>query len=147
MDRVDTWRLTNWQGNGFWDFSLPLEDYIFDKVDRFLSSPRFSYDRLEAFQNEIAQQIADSLEAWQPRYRIVEPFDLIYEANNIVLVWGGNGGLRDDEASPAGYNVYRSADPFRERDRGERLAFVEGTRYVDRDPPDDMAFYRVEVVF
>jgi len=78
---------------------------------------------------------------------MVESFDLIYEANNIVLVWGGNEGFGNGEAVPEGYIVYRSASPFRENNSGERLAFVEGTRYVDHDPPINMAFYRVEVVF
>ncbi len=145
---VDTWRLTNPDGNGLWDYTFPLEDWVFAKTEQFLNSPRFNYDRLEAFQGEIAQQVADSLEAWSPTYPITEVVGLIFIDNNILLIWGepdedGNGGRN----LPGGYAVYRSDHPFRDGDRGTRLAIVEETEYIDTDPLPGAAFYRIEALF
>lgn len=144
---VDTWRLTNPDDNGIYDFVFPLETYIYNKTQRFLNSPRFSYDRLEAFQNEVAQQAADSLDAWRPTYYVTEVLQAVYEDNNIILVWEEGDDDRFGGLSPRGYNVYRNSHPFREGDSGELAAFVEGTRFSDDNPPSSGAFYRVEVAF
>jgi len=144
---VDTWKLTNPGGTGIYDFLLPLETYFYNKTLRFVDSPAFSYERLVAFQSEVAQQAADSLAAWRPTYLVTEGFEAIFEDNNIVLVWSGDGGGEFGGLSPRGYTVYRENHPFREGDTGERIGFVEEPRFVDRNPPSDGAFYRVAVTF
>ncbi|MFH0765874.1 MAG: hypothetical protein V2A61_05580 [Calditrichota bacterium] len=147
---VNTWKLVNPEGTGYWDWAFPLEDYMFAKVDRFVHSPQFSYDRLRAFQNEMAQQIADSMAAWHPQYISTEVFDLVFLGNNIELRWGEMQGLRGEGGAPIPprqYAVYRSSEPFRDHNRGERIAEVELPRYLDENPPTNNAFYRVEALF
>ncbi len=146
---VNTWKLTNPQHTGIWDYTFPLEDWVFAKTERFVNSPMYDHDRLEAFQNQTARQVADSLDAWHPSSDVTEIFEVGVEDNNIRLVWNGelDRDLYGGDLSPRGYNVYRSDEPFRDGERGELIAFVEGTRYVDRDAPNGRAFYRVKVVF
>lgn len=144
---VDTWRLTNPEGTGIYDFILPLETYFYEKSVRFLESPSFNYDRLSTFQSLVARQAADSLRNWRPTYAVTERFEAIYEDNNIVLIWEEEDDELLEAHAVSGYNVFRSDYPFREGSRGEPLAFVEETRYVDRNPPVEGAFYRIEAVF
>lgn len=143
---VNTFKLRNESGTGFWDYAIPLEDMVFNKVHRFLRSPNFHYDRLEAFQNEMAQQIADSLEAWHPTYQMSEITEPVYAGNNLVLAWDEvdrdpAGGEQIDP--PMDYSIYRSSQPFREGDGGELIAVVESNRFVDENPLDGAGFYRV----
>lgn len=144
---VDTWKLTNPQGTGLWDFLLPLEDLVFRKTDRFLRSPQFSYDRLAGFQNELAQQVADSLYSWKPTYKINEVTGLIFWNGNVDLLWGepDGGGLGRGAAN--GYNVYRAPEPFRDGMPGELIGRVEEREFVDEEPLPGGGFYRVEAVF
>ena len=147
---VNTFHLRNVDGTGFWDYALPLEAMVFSKVDRFLRSPNFHYDRLEAFQNEMAQQIADSLEAWHPTYQITEITEPVYVDNNLVLAWNEvdrdpAGGQEIDP--PREYSIYRSNQPFREGNQGELIAVVESTRFVDEEPLSGAGFYRVVARF
>ncbi|MDP8240144.1 MAG: hypothetical protein P9X24_13730 [Candidatus Hatepunaea meridiana] len=144
---VDTWQLTNPECTGIQDFTLPIEEYIFNKTERFLASPQFTYERLEAFQNEATQDILDSLLTWRPTYSVTERFEAIYEDNNVILIWDEADNERFRQGAPRGYTIYRSNCPFREGDRGQQLAFVEDNRYVDRDAASGRAFYRVEVAF
>lgn len=143
---VDTWRLVNPDGTGIYDYILPLETYLYNKARRFVNSRRFNHDLLLPLQNKLAQQAADSLDAWLPFFQVTERFEAIFENNNLVLIWEENeeqfGGR-----SPSGYSIYRNRYPFREGDRGELLTFVEATRYIDRDPLPEGGFYRVEIVF
>ncbi|NQU05971.1 MAG: hypothetical protein HQ568_07745 [Calditrichaeota bacterium] len=141
---VNTWRLTNPNGTGVYDFILPLEAHFFDKTIRFLESQAFSYERMAAFQNEIAQQAADSLAKWQPTYNVTEVYEVAFEDDNLVLNWEADDRFSD---SVSGYNIIRNSIPFREGETGELLATVEETRFVDNNPPEGCAFYRVEVVF
>ncbi|MDP8240147.1 MAG: carcinine hydrolase/isopenicillin-N N-acyltransferase family protein [Candidatus Hatepunaea meridiana] len=147
VDVVDTWRLFKWDRTGYWNFSLLLEDYVFDKTEQFLSSPNFSYDQMAEFQNEVAQQVVDSLQAWHPTYETVETLEVIYEDNNIVLIWDEEDNGQHRQVAPRGYTVYRSDYPFRESDRGQRLSFVEDNRFVDMDALKGGAFYRVEAMY
>ncbi|NQT33716.1 hypothetical protein HQ587_00890 [bacterium] len=144
---VDTWRLVNHNATGFWDFILPIEDMIFNRTERFLSSQDFNYDLLETFQEEVAQQAADSLEAWRPAFAVTENFTLDYNNNNLILLWDERGGELFRGESPRGYSVYRSSHPFREGDSGSRLGFTENRLFIDQDPPSNRAFYRVEAVY
>jgi len=147
---VNTWKLTNPQNTGIWDYTFPLEDWIYDKVERFVNSPAYDWDRLAAFQNQIARQVADSLDAWRPTYDVTKIYEVQLEGNDVRLIWN-----RDDDrdqvfgdAVPRGYNIYRSDEPFREGEQGELIAFVaEASEYVDRAAPAVAAFYRVETVF
>ncbi len=147
---VNTFKLSNADGTGFWDYALPLEEMVFSKVERFLSSPQFNYDRLEAFQNEMAQQIADSIEAWHPAISLSEIVEPQIEEGNIVLAW------IEAERDPAGgafigapneYAIYRSDEPFREGNNGELIDLVAENRYVDEEPLNGKAFYRIEARF
>ncbi|NQT33717.1 hypothetical protein HQ587_00895 [bacterium] len=144
---VDTWRLCNPDGNGVYDYLLPLETNLYNRTIRFLNSPNFSYDQLEVFQNIAARQAADSIAAWRPFYHVTEAFEAIYEDNNLVLIWEENEEERFGRFIPRGYDIYRSSDPFREGERGELLASVEGTRFTDHDAPSGGAYYRIEVLF
>lgn len=149
---LDTWRLTNPLRRGIWDYTLPLEDWIFRKTTRFLNSNEFSYDRLEGFQNTIAAQVADSLESWKPSH---------FNSNELVIeAWAERRGAVvmlswDDEElglagnnDPSGYIVYRSDLPFREGVAGDSLAWVNNPNiFVDHSPPLTGAFYRVEAVY
>ena len=142
---VDTWKLTNPEGNGLWDYTFQLEDWVFAKTEAFLNSPGFDYDRLEEFQNSLAQQAADSLIAWQPPYPVTELMEPIIEDGNVVLRWDTQPSLNG--ATPRSYALYRSSDPFREGNLGVKLATLNGTEFVDDDPPAGAAFYRVKGEF
>ncbi len=120
---------------------------IFNKTDRFLRSPQFGYDRLAAFQNEIAQQVSDSLELWHPPYTLNEIVDPVVEGSNIILAWveverDPVGGRIIEE--PVEYAVYRSDEPFRKSSCGELIATVTDIRYIDEEPLNGRAFYRIE---
>ena len=145
---INTWKLHNDLGSGYWDWAFPLEDWVFDKVDRFVNSPEFSFDQLEGFQNTIARQVADSIESWKPSFNSTELAEPVFEDNNIVLYWepiDEDAFGREDE--PRGYNVYRSTGPFLGLDGGDLLAFVHQNHFIDSHPLHGGAYYRVEVVF
>jgi len=142
---VNTWRLTNPDGTGLWDFTLPLERWVFDKTERFIRSPQFSYDRLASFQNEIAQQVADSLEAWQPQYPATSIVAVEVDGG-LVLRWEPPGGAPGQNA-PARYRVFRSSTPFREGDVGALLGETAELNWRVADLPAGASFYRVEGVF
>jgi len=145
---VDTWKLTNPSRTGLWDFIVPLENWMFAKTERFLASPNFSYDRLRAFQDETAQQIADSIQTWKPTYAVTEVSVSIFLPHHIMLRWGQIApeqiGGRDN---PSGYAVYRSAEPFREGMGGELIGETSQTFFEDRSAPLGGSYYRVELVF
>ncbi len=145
---VDTWKLTNPDGSGIWDYTFPLENWVFDKVDRFVSSPDFDFDLVEAFQNEIAQQVVEKLENFSPSHQVTEISEPVFMENNIEFVWASvtSDGLGRDN-SPRGYNIFRSDKPFRESNRGELVGFVTSERFTDYDPLTGGAFYRVEAIF
>lgn len=143
---VDTWKLRHPNGCGLWDFTYRLEDWVFEKTKRFVNSPRFSLDQVETFQNITARQVADSLDAWEPSYDLTEIFELIRDGNNIRLIWEEPERIGFAQ-HPRGYNLYRSGEPFRNGESGNFIAYVEETSYIDREPLNDRAFYRIEVVF
>ncbi len=141
---VDTWLLTNPQGTGLWDFLLPLERSVFAKTERFISSPQFSLDRLEGFQNEMAQQIADSLERWKPTHNITEVANPIFWRSNLILAWGvPNLEGREAGVVPRGYDIFRSPVPFREAETGIKLATVQEPEFTDTAPLADGGFYKI----
>jgi hypothetical protein len=142
---VDTWKLVNPQGTGLWDYNFALEDWVFDKTAQFVNSPRFDYDRLEAFQNSIACQVADSLDAWEPKYIATEIFEPELARDGIRINW--RISAFNGNHNPRGYNLYRSAEPFRNGESGELLAFIEGTQFTDTEPLPGSAFYRVEGIY
>ena len=144
---VNTWKLTNPSLSGYWDWLFPVEDYVFAKTARFLSSPDFSYDRLEAFQSEMAALVADSLEAWNPPYTVTEMLEPVFEDGNVRLAWGELATGEGDERQIRGYNVYRSEQPFRSGELGVKLATTTELEFEDHTPPRTGAFYRVEAVY
>ena len=144
---VNTWRLVNHNTTGFWDFILPIEDMIFTRTEHFLNSPNFNYNLLDSFQDEIAQQAADSLEIWRPAFAVTEDFTIDYDSNDLVLLWDERGGELFRGASPRGYTIYRNSHPFRDGDNGSRLGFTENHLFIDQDPPPGGAFYRVEASY
>ncbi len=144
---VDTWLLTNPQQTGLWDFILPLERSIFAKTEQFLSSPQFSLDRLEVFQNELAQQATDSLERWNPTYAVTEVTRPIFWESNLILAWGIPNIEGNDGEIPDGYDIYRSPDPFREGDIGEKLATVTEPEFTDTDPLPNGGYYKILAIF
>jgi hypothetical protein len=139
---VNTWHLTTPNGTGLWDYTLPLERWIFNKTERFVRSRDFSYDRLEAFQNELAAQVADSLESWKATRPVTEFIQPIYTNEGLRLAWGNVNP--DPRFAPIRFHVYRSALPFRDGEPGSRIATVEGSTYLDQRPLPGMGFYRVE---
>jgi len=145
---VDTWRLTNPDGNGLWDFIFPLQDKIIAKTERFRTSPGFSYDRLEGFQNEMAQQINDSIWAWRPTYKLTNTTDLVFWNGHITLRFGRpvvpEGGGRRDVVE---YRVYRSDEPFREGVKGELVGTTADTSFTDESPLEGGGFYQIEASF
>jgi len=143
---VNTWRLTNPDGTGLWDYTFPLEQWVFDKTARFRQSPGFSYDRLEAFQNEVAQQVADSLIAWRPRMPPTELLTPIFQSGLVVLRWIEPARV-PGAGRPGGYRIYRSASPFREGEPGTLIAETDETQWTDASPPSGRAFYRVEAAY
>lgn len=145
---INTFKLCNDEGTGYWDWMFPLEHSVFERVENFRNSPNFSFDRLEAFQNLIARQIADSMENWKPTFNAHEIAEPVFWDNKVVLHWEPveNDGLGRD-GQPRGFNVYRNSNPFREGDSGERLAYVEEHQFTDDIPLSGGAYYRVEVVY
>lgn len=145
---VDTWKLTNSEGTGIWDYTWPIEDWVFDKTEEFISSPDFDFDLVESFQNEIAEQVAAKLADWTPAHKVTEISNPIFVDNNIEFVWSEvTADPLGRNNVPQGYSVYRSNEPFREDNRGELIATVEGTSFQDQSPPVGAAFYRVEAIF
>jgi len=145
---VNTFKLFNDNGTGYWDWLFPIEDMIFERVERFINSPGFSFDRLEGFQNAIAHQAADSMANWRPSYAFAELSEPVFYQNRVILYWDEpNVDVFNRIVHQRGYNVYRSTSPFREEDCGQLLTFVENNRYIDNNPPQYGAYYRVEVVY
>jgi len=143
---VNSQRLTNYDENGFYDFALQLESYIYSKTMRYLDSRNFNHNQLHSLQNELAEQAANSLQTWAPVYYVSEQYEIARDGNNIILSWQSNND-RFANQNPRGYRVYRSSHPFREGNSGECLTLVETTRFVDEAPEEDCAFYRVVAVF
>jgi hypothetical protein len=141
---VDTWKLSNPDGSGLWDYVLPLEGWIFSKTDEFLRSQDFSLDRLRPFENEMAQQITDSLVAWRPTFKVTDLASPVFWDNHVTLYWGEivppDSGRQEMQAD---YKVYRSSEPFRENAHGDLLATVNGTTFTDDHPLTGAAFYQV----
>ncbi len=64
---VNTWKLTNPDGDGLWDAIFPWSDGVFAQVNSFTSSEDYNDNNLvEAFQNNMATQIYVNLVEWQP---------------------------------------------------------------------------------
>ncbi len=145
---VNTFMLHNAEGTGYWDYAFPIEDQMFERTYRFLNSPNFAYDRLEAFQNLIARQTINAMAAWHPAYTFTEIADAVFLGHNLMLAWEpADERLFGEGRQISGYRVFRSDSPFREDDKGELLATVQGTSYTDRSVPAGGAYYRVEAVF
>lgn len=140
---VNTFKLHNDDGSGYWDWSFGLEDYVFERVERFMNQDNFSPDLLEIFQNTLARQVADSIEAWTPGYEITEIHEPVFLESRIDIFWEEDF----EPDNPRGYKVFRSPTPFRAGDNGDLLGFVEQCRFSDNDPLDSGGFYRVEVVY
>ncbi len=143
---ADTWKLTNPDRTGLWDYTLPLERWVYDKTQRFVHSPQFRYDRLEAFQAEIAAQVADSLEAWNPYTLVSDIVGPRFENGGVTLAWEEQDYERDG-VEPREFQIFRSAEPFRNGVNGARLSIVRERRYHDPHPLPDGGFYRVAVFF
>jgi hypothetical protein len=147
---VNTYKLRNEGRTGLWDWSFPLEDWVFAKTEKFVGSPTFSYDRLASFQNEMARMIADSLDNWRPAMTVTEIVEPSFIENHIVLSWAAGYQeqqiLRQDE-QPLGFKVYRSDEPFREAQAGTLAGEVTDTRFVGTEPTAKSGFYRVEAIF
>jgi len=145
---LDTWRLTNPDGNGLWDYLLPLQDQIITKTEQFRTSPRFHYDRLQGFQNEMAQQINDSLWAWKPTFKIAEQLGLVFWNGHVTLRYGApripDG---DEQAGIIEYRIFRASEPFREGMRGELIGATQDTTFTDESPLANGGFYQVEARF
>ena len=146
---VNTWKLHNPEGDGIWDWSFAIENTIFERAESFLSSPDFTFDRLENLQILLARQVLDSLQNWYPVYLSVEVSEPIFWDSNVFLCWSPPEGidLGNGMGEPDGYNVYRSPEPFQGQNQGDLLAFTAETRYSDSNPPDKCAFYQVIAVF
>ncbi|MBC8465743.1 hypothetical protein H8D57_01840 [bacterium] len=67
-DRVNTQKLVNNAGTGYWDFAFPIEDEVFTRTAAFLESPGFNYDQLEGFQNAIARNVTDQIDNWESQF-------------------------------------------------------------------------------
>lgn len=146
---VDTWRLVNPNGTGYWDWAVNLENWVFEKTDQFVNSPQFDYDQLENFQNQIAQQVADSIETWNPYSSPTEISELVFFNNHIVIRWGETieGELIEQNIRPTQYTVYRADQPFRENIQDEPIASVRNRYFVDENPLPGRSFYRVEATY
>lgn len=143
---VDTWKLTNPAGTGLWDFTLPLEQWVYDKTQRFLESPQFSYDRLEAFQAEMAAQVADSLEAWKPYASVSDVVLPRFEDGGITLAWGDQY-IERDQPVPGHFLIHRSDEPFRAGIEGTLLAEVNEPRFHDSHPLPNGGYYKILAYF
>ena len=84
---INSQKLVNADGTGYWDFAFPIEDEVFSRTNAFLESQRFDYDQLEGFQNAMARTVTDQIEAWQPHYETAERAEL-------------SGGLRGETYKP-----------------------------------------------
>lgn len=144
---VDTWKLTNPTGTGLWDYLIPLQEFAVAKTRRFVESPRFSYDRLAAFQNEMAQQINDSLWNWKTFYKVTDLATPVFWNNHTTLRWGTLMDDAGDRAVPNRFDVYRSATPFRDGDRGELIGSTADSSFVDENPLTGSAFYQVVAAY
>jgi len=142
---VNTWRLTNPQGTGMWDFTKELERLVYDKTQRFVTSPNFSYDRLASFQNEMAQQVADALDAYKPLYP-TSNIVAVQDDDGLVLRWGVPEGAPEQQA-PTNYKIYGSTTPFREGEVGTLLGETSNLSWRIDNLPRNVAFYRVESIF
>jgi hypothetical protein len=141
-EAVDTWKLTNPDRTGLWDFTLPLEQWAYQKTEQFIHSPTFSYDRLEAFQAELAAQVADSLAAWKPFTLVHDVVTPRFENGGITLAWGELENQRDG-VDPSEFRVLRSSEPFRDGNPGTLLSVVREPRFFDHDPLPDGGFYKI----
>jgi len=141
---VDTWRLRTHEQTGLWDFIFPLQREIIAKTNHFIRSNDFDFDRMEAFQNLMARQVTDSMYAWRPTYDVNEILEPVYWENNISLLWEEDPGEIFGNEPPQGYVIYRSDEPFREKIRGDSLAYVEEPQWTDYDMPSGGVFYRIE---
>ncbi len=139
---VDTWKLTNPEGTGLWDYTLPLEQWAYNKTQQFVHSPQFSYDRLETFQNQMAAQIADSLELWKPFRTVSDVVTPRFENGGITLGWGEVSEQRDG-MSPSEYHVHRSPEPFRTGLEGTLLSVVQERQYHDQNPLPGAGYYKI----
>ncbi len=139
---VDTWKLTNPDRTGLWDFTLPLEQWAYEKTQRFVHSPQFSYDRLESFQAELAAQVADSLEAWQPFAMINDIVSPIFENGGVTLAWGEIEYERNG-VGPREFRVHRSPEPFRNGIVGTLLSVVQDRRFHDQHPLPNGGYYKI----
>lgn len=145
---VNTWKLKNPEGTGYWDWSFQLENLVFERVERFRNSPQFAFDRLEAFQNLLARQVADSIENWKPSFNAQELAEPIFWENNVVLAWEpAEEDVLGRDIEPQGYHVYRSDQPFRQWHRGDLVGTVREETFMDENPLSGGAYYRVEVVY
>jgi len=148
---VNTFRLRNEEGTGFWDWAYPVEDWVFAKTDQFVNSSSFSYDKLEAFQNQMAKAIYDSLNNWKPNLNVTEIAEPSFWDNHLVLAWSGapsDGGdvLRADD-KPQMFRVYHSETPFREGETGTLIAEVTDPRLTSELTTAQSGFFRVSAVY
>lgn len=146
-DFVDTWELHRADGSGFWDFSLTLESRIFERTDQFLASDNYHPDRLRNYQNLIARQTADSLEAWEPTRISIEISELVFWNNNVRIAWERpEHPFNQREAPVDHYRVYRATEPFRRGNSGELIETCNETEIILENEINDSSFYRVEGV-
>jgi len=145
---VNTLKLRNAQGTGYWDYVTGLESWMFRKVELFMNSPNLNYDNLRAFQNTFAKMAADSIENWTSPTGMHEIAEPVVQDNAVILAWGESPPLVQLAGrAVTGYIVYRSAEPFREAAMGVKIATVNENRYVDSSPLRNGGFYRVEAVY
>lgn len=141
---VDTWKLHDPLGRGWWDYSLRLEEWVFRKTEAFLRDRRFNYDMLSAFQAQVARQVADSLDAWHP-YQPVDDLEAdAPEGGRIRVAWGELE--RDAFGRPVRsvqYEVYAADHPFRGEDLGTRIATGVNPALTDTLAREGGRFYRV----
>lgn len=145
---IDTRRLISPDGKGIWDYTIPLESWVFSKVDEFVNSPHFHPDLLAGFQNEIAQQVCDSLANWHPTFtHVTELADPIQMSNSIVLRWGEADWGEFNGARNNCFRVYRNPHPFRDGETGVLLDEVNRNYFIDDAPLEMGGYYRVEAVY
>ncbi len=141
--------LVTGDGNGIWDYTIPLESWVFSKTHQFVNSPQFNPNQLTVFQNEIAQQVADSLAAWHPAFtHVTELAEPVRYSDSIVLRWGApDWGEFDDGARHNCFRIYRNSHPFRDGEMGQLLCEVNRDYYVDDEPLEYGGYYRIEAVY